>query len=125
MNELDEQIRAALSAEEADTLAAHPSETSLASMILALYQGRRWWINLIATLMTLVVFALQILCGIKFFQADTTQQWIGWATGFLFLFMWVLMMKIWFWLELLRNSVTREIKRLELQVAMLNQSQDH
>ena len=51
---------------------------------------------------------------------------IGWATGFLSLFLWVVMMKIWFWLELLRNSVTREVKRLELQVALLNQgsSQD-
>ena len=33
------------------------------------------------------------------------------------------MVKIWFWLELLRNSVTREVKRLELQVALLNQNE--
>jgi hypothetical protein len=30
------------------------------------------------------------------------------------------MMKIWYWLELNKNAVTREIKRLELQVARLS-----
>ncbi len=31
----------------------------------------------------------------------------------------ILAMKIWFWMEFQRNGLTREIKRLELQVAHL------
>ena len=122
MNELDEEIRAALKAEDSEVLSRFSSESSLPTMLVELYQGRRRWINLSATIVTFAVFAVQIWCAFQFFAAETTQAWIGWATGFLTLFLWVVMMKIWFWLELLRNSVTREVKRLELQVALLNQS---
>lgn len=123
MNELDEQIRSALNAEDAEMLSKFQSEESLPSMMVTLYQGRRWWINLSATVVTFVIFGIQIWCGFKFFEAETTRELIGWSTGFLTLFLWVVMMKIWFWMELLRNSVTREVKRLELQVALLNQTE--
>ena len=33
-------------------------------------------------------------------------------------------LKIWFWMEIQRNSVVREIKRLELQVANLSRQLD-
>ena len=121
MNDLDEKIRAALKAEDAETLSEFESEESLPSMMVDLYRGRRRWINLSATLVTFTIFGVQIWCGFKFFEAETTRELVGWATGFLTLFLWIVMMKIWFWLELLRNSVTREVKRLELQVALLNQ----
>ena len=123
MNDLDEQIRAALKAEDAEMLSRFESEESLPSMMIDLYQGRRRWINAGATLVTFVIFALQIWCGFKFFGAETTRELIAWSTSFLTLFLFIVMMKIWFWLELLRNSVTREVKRLELQVALLNQSE--
>lgn len=122
MKDLDEQIRAALKEEEAEMLSKYESDESLPKMLVSLYQGRRSWINASATIVTFVIFGLQIWCGFKFFDAETTREMIAWATGFLTLFLWVVMMKIWFWLELLRNSVTREVKRLELQVALLNQS---
>ena len=124
MNDLDEQIRAALNAEDAEMLSKFESEKSLPSMMVELYQGRRWLINLSATVVTFAIFALQIWCGFKFFEAETTRELIGWSTAFLTLFLFIVMMKLWFWLELLRNSVTREVKRLELQVALLNQPND-
>ena len=123
MNDLDEQIRAALKAEDAEVLSRFASEESLPSMLIGLYQRRRRWINAGATLATLVIFGVQIWCGFKFFGAETTREVVGWATGFLSLFLLTGMMKIWFWLEMLRNSVTREVKRLELQVALLNQNE--
>jgi len=33
---------------------------------------------------------------------------------------WIAMLKLWFWLEIQRLFVTREIKRLELQIANLS-----
>jgi len=125
MNDLDEQIRAALKAEDAEMLSKFESDESLLSMLVGIYQGRRRWLNLGASVVTFIVFAAMIWCGFKFFGAEpdaTTQELIGWATGFLTLFLFTVLMKIWFWLELLRTSVTREVKRLELQVALLNQS---
>ncbi|MEO1524499.1 MAG: DUF6768 family protein [Planctomycetota bacterium] len=124
MNDLEDQIRAALAVEDAEVLSKYEGDTSLASMLIQLYQGRRWWVNASATVVTFAVFGVQIWCGFKFFGAETMKELIGWATGFLTLCLWLVMMKLWFWLEMLRNSVTREVKRLELQVALLNQPGD-
>ena len=45
---------------------------------------------------------------------------IAWATGFLWGVMWIVMLKVWFYVEVNKNSITREIKRLELQLANLS-----
>ncbi|MEM9367628.1 MAG: DUF6768 family protein [Planctomycetota bacterium] len=124
MDDLDEKILAALKAEDVEVLSQYEGESSLPTSVMQVYTGRRRWINLSATVVTFAVFALQVWCGYRFFNAETTRELIGWATGFLTLFVWVVMMKLWFWLEMLRNSVTREVKRLELQVALLNQRQE-
>ncbi|MEM8913421.1 MAG: DUF6768 family protein [Planctomycetota bacterium] len=123
MNDIDNKIREALRAEDAATLSQFPGDDSLSSTLFTVYQGQRRWINSTATVVTFLLFALQIWCGVRFFQSESTQALIGWSTGFLTLFVWIVMMKLWFWLEMLRNSVTREVKRLELQVALLNQAQ--
>ncbi len=125
MDDLDKQILEALKSEDAAVLSQYESDASLPSMMAGLYQGRRRWINLSATVVTFAILVAQIWCGYKFFAAESTQALVGWATGFLTFFLWIVLMKLWFWLELLRNSVTREVKRLELQVALLNQSHEN
>jgi hypothetical protein len=44
---------------------------------------------------------------------------ILYATLFLFLCGALMMLKLWFWLMMIRYSVARELKRLELQCNML------
>lgn len=44
---------------------------------------------------------------------------IAWSVCFLFSNMAVAMMKLWFWMQMDKNVVIREMKRLELQVATL------
>ncbi len=127
MNDLDAQIRAALQAEDAEILAEFEGGVPLHEEMLQLYQGRRRWLNLGAMIGTMGLLGGLLFCGYQFFQvepleAGSTRQWIAWATGFLALFIWLVLMKLWFWLELVKNSVTREVKRLELQVALLNKS---
>lgn len=122
LDELDKQILNALKAEDAEILSKFESDDSLPNTMVQLYQGQHRWINLGASLATFVIFGMMLWCGFKFFEAETTHQIVGWATAFLAAFLFSVLMKLWFWLEMLRNSVTREVKRLELQVALLNQS---
>ena len=53
------------------------------------------------------------------FGAETTRMQIAWSVGFLASNMGVAMMKMWFWMQMDKNTVIREVKRLELQVATL------
>jgi uncharacterized membrane protein YciS (DUF1049 family) len=61
-----------------------------------------------------------MLAAIRFFNAETTRDIVVWALAVAVCLSAVWMMKIWYWLELNKNAVTREIKRLELQVARLS-----
>ena len=129
MNDLDAQIRAALKAEDAEILSAFDGDSPIHEDLIQLYQGRRRWLNVVAMIGTFALFIALLVCAYQFFQVESTQMnatrsLIGWATGFLAIFMWLVLMKLWFWLELLKNSVTREVKRLELQVALLNKARE-
>ncbi len=124
MNDLDEQIRAALKAEDAEMLSRYESDGSIHESMIELYQGQRRWFNLFVTLCSIGLFGVMLFCGYQFFSSESTRDMIAWATGCLLLFTWLVMLKLWFWLEMLKNSVTREVKRVELQVALLNRPEN-
>jgi hypothetical protein len=71
-----------------------------------------------------VFLGLSLFALYGFFHADGTRTLIAWASGFLWSSLAVAMLKIWFWMEIQKNSVVREIKRLELQVANLSRQLD-
>lgn len=114
MNKLDQRIREALAEEDAEVVKYQEADAPLHEQLIGIYQGRLRWLNLGATIGTFAVFGAIIFCGYQFFQAEDTQAMIGWATAFLWFVVWIAMMKIWFWMEMQKNSVTREVKRLEL-----------
>jgi uncharacterized membrane protein YciS (DUF1049 family) len=120
MTDIDDKIRAALRKEDAELLDHYPADASLPEMLIDTFRGRHRWLNALAFLITFVALALAICAGYRFFQAETTRAMIAWATAFLLFISWVAMLKVWFWLEIQKNSLTREIKRLELQVANLS-----
>jgi len=60
-----------------------------------------------------------VYSAVRFFGAETTRTQIAWSVGFLTSNMVVAMMKMWFWMQMDKNTVIREVKRLELQVATL------
>lgn len=120
MTSIDDKIRAALAEEDAELLEHYRGDAPIHELLIELYSGRRRWVNIAATLGTFVLFGLLFVCGYQFFHAEQTRAMLAWATAFLTLFMWLVLMKLWFWLEMNKNSVTREIKRLELQLADLS-----
>lgn len=123
MKELDERIREALAQEDAEILKHQVADAPLYEQLIGIYQGRLRWLNFGATIGTFAIFGAIIFCGYRFFQADDTQAMIGWATAFLWSVVWMAMMKIWFWMEMQKNSVTREVKRLELLLVGYMESQ--
>ena len=62
---------------------------------------------------------LGVLSAIKFFDAQQTRDMLMWAGATILCLSAVSMLKVWYWMELQKNSLLREIKRLELQIAHL------
>lgn len=119
MNELDRKIKEALQGEDAEWMKQLEKEPSVFEMVLEIYRGKHLWLNVLTTFIMLAFLGLAIFSAVRFFNATATRDMILWASAALFFLSGVSMMKLWCWMEMNKNSITREIKRLELQVARL------
>ncbi len=119
--EIDKIIHDALSKEEAafyDQL----GEQSLVEMAIDVYKGKDRWIKILAFCFSIVFFGLFVFSAIKFFQAEDLKEMIRWiAVGF-FSFGTNMALKIWQWMQMDKNAIIREIRRLELQLSVLAKS---
>ena len=116
LRNLDAKIRAALGEsglEDVDT------ELGLHQEILETFRGRLRWLIAVIWFWCAVIFVLAVYSGFRFFQADETKMQLAWGIGCAVAMMAVSSLKTWYWMELNKNAITREIKRLELQVAHL------
>jgi hypothetical protein len=118
-DDIDRRIREALQAEDAELFDRIGGGQSLVEQMVHSFTTRSKWLVTVVLIYIVVFFALMIFTAIQFFQAQSTHAMIGWAAGFLFCSVAVAMSKIWYWMELNKNALTRELKRLELAVAHL------
>jgi len=117
MDDLDKKIRDALNPENA-ALIGDPNEgLRHDQMVLSVFKGRYMLINIGGVLISLVFLGIAVWCAIRFFAASETKELLAFSSGFLICMMAASMMKIWFWMEMQRIMVTREVKRVELLLA--------
>ena len=119
MNELDKKIQEALRAEDAELFKDYAEEPSVFEMLMETCRGRHRWLNILGAFWTLVFLVLGIVAAVKFFSAEGTRDIVMWAAACIVCVSAVSMLKIWYFLDMNKNAVTREIKRLELQIARL------
>ncbi|WP_299228776.1 DUF6768 family protein [uncultured Psychroserpens sp.] len=119
MEDIDQLIKETLTKEEAkfyDTL----EEQNVLGMITGLFVGKNKWIMVLMNVMTLIFFGLFVYCTIKFFDTTATNELLKWGLGSLTFLIGVSMLKIFAWMQMDKNALLREIKRLELQVLSLS-----
>ncbi|MEW4922734.1 DUF6768 family protein [Algibacter sp. 2305UL17-15] len=119
MEDIDKLIKETLSEEEAkfyDTL----DEQNVLEMVWGLFKGKNKWIMYMMNLMTLIFFGLFIYCLIMFFKAEITFDMLKWGLGSIVFLIGVSMLKIFAWMQMDKNAIMRELKRLELQVSSLS-----
>jgi len=118
MNTFDDDLRGAMRS-KADTQPIHAGDEGMILQITETFRGhRRVWM-IIATIGTFLWLGVCVWAGMGFFRASGTRDWIMYATIFLVGVIAVSMLKMWSILEMNHNTHTREIKRVELQLARL------
>lgn len=120
MNDIDRKIKEALRKEDADVWASFESEPPVFDVVMETFRGRYRWLAIMAVLWAIVFMVLGVYCAIQFFDAQETRDLLLWGAAAIICLLGVSMMKIWYWMELNKNAVTREMKRLELQIARLS-----
>ena len=113
MNDFDRQLRAALSAEEIDVRTKY-DEPALLEQVIETFRGRNRWLVAMMFAATTAWFIFACVSAYQFFQAEEIRAIVAWAAAFGLSLLAIAMLKIWYWMELNKNAVTREVKRLEL-----------
>ncbi len=119
MNNIDAKIRRALEPTDTDLADEFDGDQSMTEMVFDTFRGTQKWLTFLAIFWGLAFMAGSVFGIIQLFREQETREHILWCLGVVFCFSAVSMMKIWFWMQMNRNSILREIKRVELQVARL------
>ncbi|TDI66965.1 MAG: hypothetical protein E2O88_08470 [Bacteroidetes bacterium] len=117
--EIDELIHQALSEDEAkfyDQL----GEQSILEMVGGLFQGRLKWITALMMIIMTILFVIGVFSLVQFFKVEGLRLMMTWAGAFFLCMMAVALLKLFSWMQMDKNAILRELKRLELQVSMLN-----
>jgi hypothetical protein len=67
----------------------------------------------------LVMTGVAVLSAVLFFRTDVVKEEILYATIFIAAFIWTASIKMFAWMAVNRNSIAREVKRLEIRVVEL------
>jgi len=117
--DIDKLIKDTLTQEEAkfyDGL----EEQGLWDMVVGIFQGKLGWIVAIMNIVNLIVFGVLIYCFIQFFTVVETNELIKWGLGIVICMVFNVMIKLYAWMQMDKNAILREMKRLELQVSSLS-----
>lgn len=118
MEDIDQLIKETLTEEEAKFY-NELDEQNIFQMMGGLFTGKLKWIFVYVNIIMVVIFGLFIYCAIQFFNTDVTNELIKWAVFAAFCMMAVGMLKLFAWMQMDKNTLLRELKRLELQVSSL------
>ncbi|MCB0496344.1 MAG: hypothetical protein KDC79_09420 [Cyclobacteriaceae bacterium] len=119
-DDIDKLIKEALSQEEADLL-KRIEDQSLIDMMLINFRGSLKWFAYLTSLLILIFFILSVFFGYKFFNALDIREMMLWGAGAFVSLMIVVMLKIWHWMQMDKNQLAQEIKRLELRITQLTE----
>ncbi len=97
-------------------------EDSLLSLVGELYSKKMFPSMIVHFLYSLPFMIGAVICGIKFFGTDQTQLQIMYAAIFICCIEFCIFSKAKYWQMLYKINTSREIKRLELRIAELNET---
>lgn len=116
---VDQRIKSELERESSEIDRILGEDKGIVSMMSHSLKGNlgRWFI--IANIVVLLVTAALIYSGYQFFVAVETDQKVVWGVLLIVSLQMQIGIKQWLWQEMNRNSVMREIKRVELELMKL------
>lgn len=119
MEEVDKLIKETLTKEEAkfyDEL----DEQNLIGMVGGLFKGKLKWLLILMNVVNIIAFVGFVYCTVQFVNTDITNELIKWGVFGVVLLMMISMLKLFAWMQMDKNALLRETKRLELQISALS-----
>lgn len=120
---IDAIIKETLTKEEAKFY-EELEEKNLLGKLGEVYRSKMGWLAIIMNIMHLLLFGVFVYCLVQFFDTDSTNELIKWASAGFLCMIFMGMLKLYVWMQMDKNDILRELKRLELQVATLAHKAD-
>jgi hypothetical protein len=119
MTHIDEAIRRAISPDDMRALDAMSREEPILVQAMKAFEHQERWVAVVGWLGGFGLFAAVVWCGVQFARAEDLRTMMLWGAAGGVALVGVAMIKLWFFMEMQKNSIIREVKRLELQLASL------
>jgi len=119
MNNIDKQIRDALNPGDRAMLGNPEDGMRIDQLMVAAFRTRNRLLTALGLVYSLAFLGLGVWCAISFFNSTEIKHMLAWGFAFSFCMLVVGLVKVWFWMEMQRIAVTREVKRVELLTAKL------
>jgi hypothetical protein len=119
MTDVDAAIRRALSPEDARAYDALGREPSMVVQAMQAFQAQHRLFAVAGWVGGFAMFGVALYAAWRFWQAPDVRGMLMWGGVAALAMAGVALVKVWFFMEMQKNSIVRELKRLELQVASL------
>ena len=117
MSDIDEKILEAIKAETDVTMKGYEREPGFFGLVAESFRGRFGWLVIGALLMQVVLAAAFIYCAVRLYGTGDPAAKLDWLAPGIAAFIAFGLLRIWYFMEINRLSIAREIKRVELQLA--------
>ena len=116
--DIDDLIKQALSEEDAEVL-KRIEDQGIIDLLTSSFQGKLKWIAMFSAVIMVILFVVSIYCLFHFINTTDLREMMLWGAGMGMSMMSVGLLKTWHWMQMDKNALIREIKRLELQISLL------
>ena len=116
--DIDQLIKDSLSRENAEFYASLDEE-GLSRKIRGLYTGKMGWMAIATGIVNIIAAVVSVYCLYQIFTVPGTTEIVRYLAILLVAWSFGCMVKLWQWMQMDKNSIIREMKRLEFQIAIL------
>jgi len=119
MNDIDNKIFECLKEEDRRLLNSQSDDLGLFDAIGETFKGKRRQVVIWVWVVSFIIAAFFVFCVIQFFNSTDTDQKLLWLGGFLTALIAQGNIKLWYFMEMNRAALARDVKRVELQLSIL------
>ena len=120
MSNFDKSIAKALG--EEPEVGEFGDEQNILEQVTSSFRSKNRWLVVFGIVFGLVFMGLGIYSLLQFLELKETVQALPWAVLLIFSLVAIIAMKIWYWMELNKNAILREIVRLEHRIEQLHEA---
>ena len=119
MSDINDKIAESLGVEDQRIMDGYSKELGLFGLIAESFRGRLKAVVIAVFLLILMFAVVLVYSAINFFTVEDIATNLNWMTIGLTALIVIGLLRLWYFMELNRLSIIREVKRLELLVSLL------